>query len=338
MNQPGESDWDALYQAALAFKKSSPWTWMSNGDFFAVENPYDGEVGYCSVLGHAGQEFGLGIFMGTAGYQGFIRVLEGAVEPEDFEEVVMMPSISMLFTDRNSLRKEDYEVIRSLGLSFRGRNEWPLFRSQRPGYVAWFLEKEEALFLTAAIQQTLQVARRLQNGDLNLGEGQQPDAVLTSCYRDGNWLDEWRQPPEQQKFDSEGITPVAEAELHLLHNRTGQPTGRWELDIFLMPVSILSTTDRPYYPVLFLIVDSETGMIIDANLTEPWLTLSQKREEVIRMLKKMNQLPAKMQVKSAGVRRIVEPVTRLLGIKLSVGSLPRLKKARTALEERFSER
>jgi len=72
-------------------------------------------------------------------------------EPEELDEKIMVPLLTMLFVDRDKLWKEDREVIHSLGLRFRGRNAWPLFRSQRAGYAPWLLEKDEVLFLTTAI-------------------------------------------------------------------------------------------------------------------------------------------------------------------------------------------
>lgn len=45
MNESSRSDWAALYQAAIIFKQASLWERMSNEDLFAIESPYDAEVG-----------------------------------------------------------------------------------------------------------------------------------------------------------------------------------------------------------------------------------------------------------------------------------------------------
>ena len=47
----------------------------------------------------------------------------------------MRMAIMLSFEDRDALQEEDLAVIRGLGLSFRGRQAWPLFRSYRPGYL-----------------------------------------------------------------------------------------------------------------------------------------------------------------------------------------------------------
>lgn len=80
MNESRRSDWAALYQAAITFKQTSPWERMSNEDLFAIESPYDAEVGYCSVLGDAREESDLGIFLGDRGLQEYARLKSGRVE------------------------------------------------------------------------------------------------------------------------------------------------------------------------------------------------------------------------------------------------------------------
>jgi len=342
MNEPSSSDWTALYQAAIALKQASPWNWMGNEHLFAVENPDNGEVGYCVVLGSGGEEFGLGIFAGEDGCDRYMKTIEGEKDPEDFEESVMARLISMLFVDRDDLHKKDREVIRFLGLRFRGGNEWPVFRSQLPGHVPSFLEKEEVLFLTTAIYQALVVVNRVQNGELDLWEKGRGNIVLTRCCRGGNWVEEWRSPlrlsDREQETNTENIDPLKEAELHLLHGRTGGLSGRWELDIFILPIPIGAMRDRPYFPSCFLAVESIQGLIIDANLTKPWLTLSEKQDEVIQILRKGNQLPSEIRVRSDKVGQIVEPITSILGIKLRVGSLSMLEQAKDSLYQRFSGR
>jgi hypothetical protein len=203
------------------------------------------------------------------------------------------------------------------------------------------LEKGEVVFLTTAIQQALVVADEVRNGELDLSEGESENLVLTRYYRGGKWDKEWRRAPissQCQETHVENIDPVKEAELYLLHDRAGEHSGVWELDIFILPVPIGSAPDRPHFPICFLAVESKMGLILGTNLTEPWLTFSEKQDEVIQILRKANQLPREIRVKSDKVRRIVEPITSILGIKLRVASLPMLEQAKASLYEHFSGR
>ena len=279
--------------------------------------------------------------IGEDGYDRYARLIAEKAEPEDLEESMMVRSISMLFGDRDDLQKEDREVIRSLGLRFRGKNAWPLFRSQQPGYVPWFLEKEEVLFLTAAIQQALVVADEVRSGKLDLLEAEPENLIFTRFYRDGKWHEEWRKVPtlsQGQEPHAENIDAVKEAELHLLRSRVGGLSECWELDIFALPMPIGQVPERPHFPICFLAVETKLGLVLGTNLTEPWLSLSQKQDEVIQILRKANQLPREIRVKSNKVSQIMQPIITTLGIKLRVGPLPMLEQAKASLYEHLSKR
>lgn len=341
MNAPDKSDWLKLYKAAIKYKEVSPWKWMENEDLFAVENPRNGEVGHCSILGIAKEQYGLGVFLGKEGYKGYIRLVSVEDEPEDFDERIMVPMLSLLFADRGDLQKKDREVIRSLGLQFRGRNTWPLFSSQQPGYAPWFLEKDEAIFLTTVIEQALVVADKVRSNELDLFDKVDEDLVLTRYHRDGNWLEEWRKPevPDQGSIAlSDTIEPVNEARLHLLRHTRDKLSGSWEMDIFILPMPIGPASTRPYFPMCFLAVDRKLGIIVNVRMNNPWLNLSRKQDELMRILENVSQLPSDIRVKSDKIKRVVEPITKRLGIGLQVGSLSVLEEAKASLTHYLSER
>jgi hypothetical protein len=302
MGNPSLSEWAKLYQIADQFQKVSPWTWMVNGDLLAVVNPQNGEVGYCSILGNGKEEFGLGIFLGDKGYRRYLSIFSDEPSIEEFDEIIMTPMLSLLFANREDLQTQDIEVIRSLGLKFRGKNAWPLFRSQKPGYTPWFLEKEEAIFLTVAIEQVLAIAGKVRDDELDLYEGVDDDLVFTRYYSDGKWKEDWRKPELSQrsslKDPEESTTIVNEAELFLLRNSFHRQGGSWELDISILPIPIGTKSNRPYFPLCFLAIERQQGTVIGVEMNEPWVTQSQQREVFIKILKNAGQLPRDIRVKS----------------------------------------
>ena len=58
---------------------------------------------------------------------------------------------SPVMAQENIDEREDLGIIKRLGLKFRGENAWPKFRSYRPGFAPWFLEKSETTTLNAAL-------------------------------------------------------------------------------------------------------------------------------------------------------------------------------------------
>lgn len=333
MKKPNKAQWKGLYEAAIAFQQTAPWKWMANEDIFAVVSPVNEEIGYCSILGNGGEEFGLGISLGDVG----LRWLMGLIEEEkadDPSDMVMTPLLTLLLTSRDVLYEEDRKIIRSLGLRFRGRNAWPLFRSQRPGCAPWFLEKDEAIYLTAALWQALEIARRVRAGDLDLQGNLARGKIITRYPSDKGWKERWdsvRRTTHDRAGSLEPLEVTDEAALLLLSNRAKRCSASWEFDIFVVPICMGPAGARPYYPLCFMAVDAERGQILHAEMTEPWLTTSEKRQEVIRFLERSEALPEEIKVSSQDTRAVLQPVAHALGISLRVSRLHRLQEAKDSL-------
>ena len=77
------------------------------------------------------------------------------------DRLLEIPNLQASFENREVLEGEDRGIIRQLGLKFRGRNAWPMFRSYRPGFFPWLIDSHEAELLTCALEQVLVVAPRL---------------------------------------------------------------------------------------------------------------------------------------------------------------------------------
>jgi hypothetical protein len=293
MEQPNKAQWQELYEAAIAFQQAAPWEWMANEDIFAVVSPVNAETGYCSILGNGGEEFGLSIFLGDAGLRRLVALIEEQKDDDDATAAIMTPGLVFLLANRSELDEEDRKIINSLGLSFRGKNAWPLFRSQRPGYAPWFLERDEVIYLTATLRQALEIAGRVKDGSLDLRQNLTRGKVITRYSTENGRQERWDilRLGYLDDFDRrEPLGAADEAALLLLSKRTKQRSGSWELDIFVAPARIGPPGSRPYHPLCFMAVERESGLVVQMNMTAPWLKASEKQEEVIRLLEKSETL------------------------------------------------
>jgi len=163
MTEPGPTleEWRKLYQAAVRVKEIAPWEWMTETDVFGVQNPETGQTGFVSVMGMLGEHLALAVYLGPEGLYRFwgFQQMAATGPPETLFE---LPHLQVSFEDRNKLNQKDRDVINSLGLRFRGRQAWPMFRSYRPGFWPWYLEAAEARFLTFALEQAVDVALRFK--------------------------------------------------------------------------------------------------------------------------------------------------------------------------------
>ena len=332
--EPSREDWSALYEAAALFKKQYPWHWMDDLDLFAVENPADGQTGYCVVMGSGGREFGLAVFVGEEGFEHYRRIESGEVEPESFEAAFMQRSLSLIYGSRKDLEKEDLATIRSLGLRFRGKIGWPLLRSQRPGWMPWFLAQDEVHFLTVVLGQALEVSSRVKEEDLELQNEEDADLVLTRYFHGTRWREEWRKPSanEPEIIVAEVSDPQR---LSQLSKSAGEPSGTWEMDIFPLAGPVPAESGRLYLPCLALAVDRSTGMVLSLGLLGPTPDAMAKQEGMVGLLESARHIPRRLRVATEAMRGIIEPVAENLGMSVRVGVLPALEEAKHDLQDRL---
>src|SRR5579872_5233461 len=131
MEQPSPEEWRRLYEAAVVFRDAAPWEWMWDAEVFGVQSPESGEIGYCCVMGRLGEHFALAVYEGSAGLEGLWQMRLDPPSGDPAEMLALQKCLMASFEDRSLLQKPDLEIIKQLGLKFRGRSVWPLFRSYR---------------------------------------------------------------------------------------------------------------------------------------------------------------------------------------------------------------
>ncbi len=262
--EPTLEEWRALYEAAVDFKQSCFWEWMYNKDLFGVMDPETGEVAYLCIMGWLGEYFALGAYLGSEGLDVALDMLsEPALTSPDW--LMRLKMLKASFEDRENLADQDRAVIKELGLRFRGKNQWPLFRSYEPGLFPWFISAWECRFLTQILLQAREVALRCRR-DKSILDHPEPRTFLVRVPRkEGGavaWDDQYLKVAcPVKKYPSFEITD----ELRLRKVRTSLKKGRgtWEADIFWLPTPVREDKgDRPYFPKAFILLDRSSCLIL----------------------------------------------------------------------------
>jgi hypothetical protein len=187
----------------------------------------------------------------------------------------------------------------------------------------------------------LEIADRVKAGSLDLRENLMQSKIIMRYLTETGWQERWnilRLGPPKDFDGRERLGASDEAALILLSNRVEERSGSWEFDIYVAPARIGPAGSRPYYPLCFMAVEREYGLVVQMKMTEPWLNASEKQKEVIRLLEKSKTLPEEIRVRSQGTRTLLEPIARALGIRLRVSRLRLLEDAKASLYEYLSER
>jgi hypothetical protein len=234
-------------------------------------------------------------------------------------------------------------VIKKLDLKFRGRNEWPLFRSYLPGYHPWYLIEEEARFLTLALQQAVEVALRFKEDTDMLIPPEHDYFLVRVAEKEGEgwrWKDVWLEssPIEEEEIVAE---PVDEIRLERIKGRARREQMILEVDFFYSSQGVREEKERPYYPYVLLLADHSSGLILCAHLAKPLKSEYQREfvEKILDFFEENEVLPEKILVEKKELYKLFEHVTSRLGIKLKeTRRLKAIEEAKDSLYEHFARR
>ena len=329
-----------MYQAVIRVKKVAPWEWMSETDVFGVQNPETGEIGFVSVMGTLGEHYAVAVYLGPEGLYGFWDFQE-AGPLGDFEDLLRVPQLQASFEDRGELTKKDRDVIKALGLKFRGRQAWPLFRSFRPGYFPWYLEAQEARFLAVALEQTLEVAPRIREDPALLAPGDEESYLVRVSREEGGalvWEDQVVSVPPVEPAPIP--IPVDLDALEAL-KRVPRSRARLEMDFFMFPARIGERGDRPSFAYELLVVEAASGMVLGTELLGPDPTLEAMYGlvpmTVVRLLARLGIMPGEVKVRTALLHQLLEVLVEDLGFNLEHAPvLPALDSAKEFVLQRFA--
>ncbi|NPV53197.1 MAG: hypothetical protein HPY71_06705 [Firmicutes bacterium] len=317
---PSLKEWQELYDAAIKFKDLAPWEWMYDSDIFGVKNPYsDDEIGYCCVLGRAGEVLGLVVYLGSEGLQTYIETQLGRAQKNPFATFIETTGLVCFFGSRDELHKRDLEVIKGLGLRFRGHNAWPMFRSYRPGYYPWFLTSGESRYLAIALEQSLNVATRFRE-DPEMLKPPKPGQYLVRVplKQDGKilWTDSWIEPKPVAKVEVPRAVYLDSIRIRRALKGAKKVSLHVEADLFNLPNPIMDEGDeRPYFPRMVLWVDKGSGLVLKFDLFD----LEEQDpfgESFLRFIETTGMIPSDVHLADRDREAELTPVADAIGTRL----------------------
>ena len=320
---PTREQWLALHHAFQSYCEARPWERLANEDVLVVNDPLGHFRGYCVALGDGGVVYGLGVHLGDRGLLNYLATMTSEDEPCGVEALERGLALSAVLGDREELGNDERKAMRELGLRYRGRGRWPIFRSVIPGHWPWYLGGDEARFLTVALDNVRDVAQRIGQGTLDLYAGRDPGEVLTRTLRDGVWRDEWEPlrppalPAEEHRADPYRLQSIG-------RSKPMDPVV-WEVTASCIPTGVQDGRGtRPYLPTLVLVVESDSGLILTVRMLGRVPSTTERQEPVLELLERADRLPGAVVCDREETAALLVPITRALDIGLYVGPTPAL--------------
>lgn len=330
-SEPSKDEWLKLYDAALKFKSIEAWNWMYDDYLFGVQSPEDGEIGYCTVLGALGEVFGLIVYMGQSGLKSYLTI---ASETENMEDnLYIQDCISATYDDRKYIDKNDTALIKKLGLKFAGKNAYPVFRRYKPNYYPWYLTGDECRFLTIVFEQAAYICMKVKDDESFLPDVFDTGYCLVRYFEDGRWKDKQVQFDTREKKREVSIQ-INELKLAAIRKNSVKSEGKWEIDFFVNSTMPIKEKERPYFPLLTLIVDNLSGHVFNVLMTQPSDYYQKLSDTFVEFIEKTGVMPQEMIVEKDELLTILHPASAALGIKLSkVKKCKMVKEAQKGLLE-----
>lgn len=336
-NTPSEEEWRQLFEAAQEVKALQPWRWMTEIDVFGLIDPVTDRFCMVSVMGMQGEHLSIALYLGAEAIHNILTVFQYGEDEHTHELILTAHHLQASFENRDQIDRQDYQIIKQNGLKFRGKNAWPQFRSYRPGFGPFYIDREEARLLTLALKQTVIMAKRYgENSDFFPPIDFENNNMLVRFQNEGEWQAEIRPWPKKEAL-SKTLEVSVDGELIQFMESLPVTPMTVEADCFIMlGMSIGERGERPIIPYTMLLVDHESGMALGTEILNPAEGLNEMwgmvPELLLASLANAGVRPQKIWTSSSLLFQFMEPFAQELGIEIEmVFELPMLGHAKSMM-------
>lgn len=272
--------WSDLYSAALKVQMMRPWEVLDDLDLIGVRNSTTGDTGFGVFMGSGDTLFGFCLYRGAEGLDIYRRTIEGEVGREGDDLFAMQNCVKMELGPRGDMMPEDFAVMKQLGLSFKGKNAWPEFRSMLSGYAPWFLTEPEARFLTLGINAACLHHDRVRRGEVE--ESIRGNECLMYIPLEGSrteFRSEWE---PLLVYDKKPLKPpvLNLGVISSIKSKKLKPDTEWEVDSFYLPMPVMDR-DRPYFARTAVACQKASGHVFDMSTGPPEVSQHQLLADLI---------------------------------------------------------
>lgn len=326
---------DEMLEAAFRFRSISLWEKLTDSDVFAFRLS-DGEIGYCSVMGNAGEHFSLGFYRGKKGFSTYLKTLslgrEQAFDYDTFDTVVTFDCINCDFVAASFLDGATKKVIRKYandaGLKISRSNGWPDFTRFQPYKAQYGITNEEdARDITEALRAAIAVNEKMAThkfetlGFDKRGAYPTPKGGKLVPYlipsADGTY--EWstvklpalvQDKHTKQKFENDILASMVKAL---------PASGTLQLRIIYVPTPLESKVGEvPYFPAVLLSIEADSEYLypitcLESFETNPMLILV----ELANTFRHNAGRPQEIQVEDLKTEALLEDFCRQCDIVLT---------------------
>ncbi|WP_026485660.1 DUF7309 domain-containing protein [Caldanaerobius polysaccharolyticus] len=311
-------EWRELYKVASEVKELRPWEHLWDMDLITILHPAMSEPVYCSVMGKSGECFCIASYYGFEAFNRLMAMIQrDDIPPEQVIRFQEDNVIICFFGDREELFKEELQIIKDLGLKFRGKNNWIYFRSFKKGYSPYILDEDEVLKETEILKNLYMALQAYIEGKIKVNFGKGMTLLRRYDEETKQWLNceapLFSVPPAYKKVFLKDEVSISRL------NKQQTINSILELDIAYVQGSIKDKKyERPLSIRICVLADSRTGIVLDQKLLSP---KDDEISEILRMIIDyilQTGKPKRVYVRDEYIRSIIEDICNNINIELKI--------------------
>jgi hypothetical protein len=322
-------------QLSTRLNEMAPWNYLEEIEVFGVRMPDSGKQYFVSIMGAAGEHYGMAAYEDVQGLLSFWDLQQPArwMRPS---ELLLIPHLMVSFENRDMIDPPDRKKMKELGFSFRGRNAWPLFRHVIPGFLPFMPEDEALDHLVIVMEQAINVFERAKTG---IGfihpENMDENVYLVRAMSGqesgpGQWNDTyWQMELPKMNHQMNFIARERDKISSLPKSR-----DTFQADIALLSYQIAEPGKKVFFASMYLFVSKKYGTVLDFNLLTPIDGVNAMHARfpdlLIKSILKMNIQPAAIEIRHPVFYQMAKQV--LHTTKLQIHQKPVLSQLEDALQ------
>ena len=308
-------EWAKLYEVATEIKSRKPWEHFCDLDIIALINN-ENDIVFMSILGYGGECFGVCVYEGYEGFNDFMMLVH-AEELNVSQEYAMFSqnTLCCYWGDRQDLSKRQWEIVRSLGYRYRGKNQWLYFMSNKKGYYPYNLSRDEVLRMTEYLTGLKEAVDYYEKNNMAVDFREGNLFLYYFDHEKREWLGKEHPFPF---FDfNRGQLIMDEPEAGEKLQGVEQLDACWQVDVVYLGVAYGNEKyARPANPRVCIAVDKESGHVCSVHMLEPEDDEPSGMANLLVDLFFQNGKPKKIEVANLIIADYIADLCKIADVKL----------------------
>ena len=261
--------WKDVYEVTTRIKELKPWEKFWDMDLIGVIKDDDEDSVFYSILGRGGNCYGIAVYEGGEGLNSFLMLtMQQSMNLSTEYAMFNQKNLTCYWGNRDELSDKQRKIIKELGYTYRGKNQWLYFLSFEPGYYPYNMDADEVVRMTEHMQ-NLERALNCFDEETESVDFEHGNMFHIMLDEENEIISTGEMPLPFTSFQF-GNLLITDEELLSDLEKVPKCNAVLEADVSVLGASVTDKKyDRPANPALSLLGDADSGAVIKFEMLKP---------------------------------------------------------------------